>query len=383
MDLWRLRGRGLYSILKLQGEPCTKVPLVLGLLPLTALDAQQTLIIEESRLCEDCRVAVAEVAVLESMDTPGGGVVASPLTFTSDQKGRFFTTSFRAGSEIRVFHPDGTFDQVVGQKGKGPGEFTYVTLVRPGAGDSIWAFDMNWRATVLTPDLEYARTFQRPGQVHDGFVLPDGSWIVNMDHPVQERRGLPLHHLSREGDLSLSFGSEDREYIPSPPYMMMRSVAPSGDSCVWSVPRTKYEVEKWCLDGTLEKRLRRKAIWFEPYVRRNPINRFSPFQPWIVGVQEDAEGLLWVLIMVHSPEWSDLWEDDMARGGLPSKLFDTQVEVVDPETGRLLLSEMIPHPANGFVGDGRFYSYQEDEFGQPSISVFSLDLNNSGSVNGR
>jgi hypothetical protein len=347
--------------------PLLSMTLILG-----RVEAQTVLTLDLSRECDSCRLDLEAIAVLEGSDPPGGGgIVGEPRTFITDSHGRFLTVSYVLGSEIQVFSPIGDFQASVGQEGSGPGEFQHIGLLRPGPGDSIWAFELLGRVTILTPDLEYGRSFQFNHQLHDAVLLPTGFWVVNADVATLNRIGLPLHLISLGGELGISFGAETPTRNPFLPYTMMRSVTASGESCVWSASRTQYVIEEWCQDGTLRRKLVRKAAWFRPYLERGPIGRESPPPPWIMDIHQDREGRLWVLISVPSDDWGIQWKDGVKPG---PECFDTIVEVIDPVDGKLIRSQRIPQPTLGFYQDGRVFAYEEDVGGQPSISVFAITL---------
>ena len=346
------------------------------LIPFPAgLAAQEVRVIDTSSACHAGCIHWDVIAHLRSIDEPGGGLVGEPRTLTMNSRGEFMTTSYQVGSEIQVFHPDGTFSRTIGRDGSGPGEFRHISFLHPGPGDSIWAFDLSGRVSILSPDLRFIRSQRSVGHVNAGVLLSDGSWILNEDVSIPGHRGFPLHHLSPHGEILKSFGGDPEEYQPHLPYLNQRQIAAAEHDCVWAITRTRYLVERWCVDGERHAAVERETDWFRPYAVRNPVGQWSSIQPWVVGVQEDSEGLLWVLTVVASSRWQELWDDSMSgTGQFDYRMFETVIEVLDPISGRLLASERIPERAYGFVGPLGIYTYLEDSSGQPSIRVLSLTL---------
>ena len=60
-----------------------------------------------------------------------------------------------------------------------------------------------------------------------------------------------------------------------------------------------------------------------------------------------------------------------------SRVFDTMVEVIDPVSGSLVVSERVDPFLMGFLDDGHVAAYAEDAFGVPVISVFEVHLSTS------
>lgn len=90
-----------------------------------------------------------------------------------------------AGSgELRIYGSSGEFLRSVGGRGEGPGEFTAPSALWTGSRDSVRIFDRGLRRiSVLTPELEFARSIDMPGgspnptvvrfEADGGFLLAD------------------------------------------------------------------------------------------------------------------------------------------------------------------------------------------------------------------
>lgn len=56
------------------------------------------------------------------------------------------------------------------------------------------------------------------------------------------------------------------------------------------------------------------------------------------------------------------------------RAFDTIIEVIDPDSGRILGSQRLSVPVQGFVDDGRVYAIEITPIGDYRISVWDLGL---------
>jgi hypothetical protein len=123
--------------------------------------------------------------------------------------------------------------------------------------------------------------------------------------------------------------------------------------------------------------LQRDAEWFEPWVTDTPLGPDQPPpKPAVGAVKTDPQGRLWVLVLVPAEDWRDGlvsrewgWDIDVYRA------FDQILEVIDPESGELLVSRRFPdHDFIGFLGDDMVVSYREDEMGYPFLDIWRIAL---------
>jgi len=142
-------------------------------------------------------------------------------------------------------------------------------------------------------------------------------------------------------------------------------------------------LEEWDSSGRLLRTITREVEWFEPWFEPPAANaREQAPPPSPIGVYQDGEGLLWTLVHVADANWRPLPPGDVTEGGLTvttmqqrNRLHDTMVEVIDPESGRLLSSLRLDAYVRGFAGRGIVYSYVEDELGEhPRFVLEQLEL---------
>lgn len=261
-----------------------------------------------------------------------------------------------------------------GGEGSGPSEHRSITELAVGPGDSVYVFDSRQsRFNVWTPAGTFGRVGRLPGFPHEAFVLPDGRLLLQAWIRTPAHAGLPLHLLDREGEIVLSFGSEKGAFRPGNPLQRFRAVALTDDRAVWSGRYDRYELERWSLNGELQKRLVRDVHWFPP---RD--GEATPPQPTLRALTYDSAGLLWVLINVPDPNWDGTVPAD--RG--PSierdhRMFDTVIEVIDVRTGTLVLSRRHPLAFFRFIAPGLVPIGRERADGSRYIEIWTVDMTRS------
>ena len=154
-----------------------------------------------------------------------GGLIAV------DSRGRIFVGDQQA-SQIHAFGSGGEFIKSIGSKGEGPGEFSLLSDVRVGPGDSLYAFDLRrGRISAFDPlTLEFVKSFV-VGEDIDGRsardligVLESGFVVTYEDLPwpgteFNTERYKYARIVSRTG----LAGKESIVRVPSSEFMMVRS----------------------------------------------------------------------------------------------------------------------------------------------------------------
>ena len=154
-----------------------------------------------------------------------GGLIAV------DSRGRIFVGDQQA-SQIYAFGSGGEFIKSIGSKGEGPGEFSLLSDVRTGPGDTLYAFDLRrGRISAFDPStLEFVMSFVvgedidgRPARDLIG-VLESGFVVTYEDLPwpgtdFDTERYKYARIVSRTG----LAGKESIVRVPSSEFMMARS----------------------------------------------------------------------------------------------------------------------------------------------------------------
>ena len=91
----------------------------------------------------------------------------------------------RTSGQVRFYGSDGVFERAEGRRGEGPGEFEYMRALSRCSRDSIFAFDLDWSAVVLTEDGDIAGEFRPYGPADQAAGRPyelgcsgRGDWIA-------------------------------------------------------------------------------------------------------------------------------------------------------------------------------------------------------------
>ena len=251
--------------------------------------------------CAACEIVADPLVRLG--DTEGLGMLESGYNLVyTDRRGRFFVTARRP--YFWVFDSSGRVTHRIGRSGEGPGEFSNITGIAVGQADSIFVLDgILQRVSVYTPDLALARTF-RLGFSENGpelFVGP--SLVVNSGIHTEERVGLPLHVLDRDGRMTRSFGSliggvyrADMQEI-----IDQRKLGPSDADSFWAARTNQYLIEQWSTDGRLLQTLRREAPWFEVWWEIRSGVDVAPLTT--MSAIEQVGDTLWVLATVPGEQW--------------------------------------------------------------------------------
>jgi hypothetical protein len=304
---------------------------------------------------------------------------------TMDSRGLVYTTDLAvAPGLIQVFDQRGDLVRRIGREGAGPGEYRRVLPPFFGPGDTAFVVDYGLgRLTRLAPSGQYLGSSQLPGAPRQLIVLPRGLIASGgMRTPVSA--GLPLHRLSRMGDVELSFGTDTALLDPRRPLASRRVIGPADSNHVWSAFVDRYVVERWSVDGDRTHIIERDADWFETSEGyEGPATVVRP-PAAVQAVWEDPEGLLWVAVKVADRDWRRT--NHRAKPGdmilMPRSddhdIYDTIVEVIDVRRGVLVTSLRLRERLNWIVGGQPPVSYHEDEIGRPTYRLWRFRLTNTG-----
>jgi hypothetical protein len=284
-------------------------------------------------------------------------------------------------NRLKVFGADGSFLRSVGRAGDGPGEFRTVNHLALLEGDTIEVYDLGGaRLQRLGPRFEPGSITRLPGFLASSMRrTTDGRRVVNAIVAAPSGIGLPLHLVSEDGEILASFGSDPPIEDLRTPHRRRLSVTPR--ETAWSSSTTEYRLEEWTWEGLRLRSLVRSATWF----RRDGGRQLSPDgvpNAGVRAIREDREGRLWVVALVPGTNWESgvgPWEEQLTGEivtGITNmeRAFDTIIEVIDPGSGRLLGTQRLSVPVQGFVDDGRVYAIEITPIGDYRISVWKLEL---------
>lgn len=331
----------------------------------TGAYCQEVVLVTDQEACNDCLTLELAVTIGDEVE---GYVERGQVR--RDSRGRYYVPNASALTNVPVFDVDGTFIERIGRDGEGPGEYRGANHVRITEGDTLYVFDyMLRRVTVLSSSYEVVTTKLVDATPHTfGFdVLPDGRLVFNSVFYSAESAGLPLHLISERGRLVRSFGAVDQAYRADDQIGLARQIAAT-ESGVWSAPLHDYRIELWSLNGDLVKTLDREVDWFESteFEKGRGVRRDKPPRCQVAEFRIDERGLMWTMVWVPDPEWKEsIYVTKDERGGERllanhDDYHDTVIEVIDPETGRVLVSQRFDPRFTRWADADHVYKYYEE-----------------------
>ncbi|TVP43049.1 MAG: 6-bladed beta-propeller [Gemmatimonadales bacterium] len=336
----------------------------------------------QERVLRECEAPclIRAERVITFGEKTGPGYVGTPIGVVERSDGTWVLADREDQNRLKVFGADGSFLRSVGRAGDGPGEFRTINHLGLLDGDTIEVYDLGGlRIQRFGPRFEPGSITRVP-EFHAASMArtTDGRRVVNAVVALPSGIGLPLHLLSEDGQILASFGSE-------PPIEDLRashrrhfSLTPR--ETAWATPHTEYRLEEWSWEGRRLRTLVRNAPW----LTRDGDLLLSPDgvpNPWVRAIREDREGRLWVVALVPGTDWeSGVGPQEQFTGEVLTginnmeRAFDTIIEVIDPDSGRILGSQRLSMPVQGFVDDGRVYAVEITPIGDYRISVWELKL---------
>lgn len=366
---------------------CRVVSLTAGLAVSSVLSASaqvpETLVGTEAA-CPSCRILIEPVAQVG--DSLGDGFVGGLGVVLQSPDGRFFVSTESQPGYLLVFDAAGAFVERLGRSGQGPGEYTDPRPLSVSSGGILVVDAGRGRLTRLLgtdvdtwplPFVPLHSIEVRPG-LHVHAALPRSPALA----------GLPLHLFDMaSGKVTKSFGNPSGRYDPRRPFDLMLMLGPVADSSgFWSAPTNHYLLSKWSAEGERVGLLKRSVGWFETWSEFNEPAWQEPPPPQVVGLREDEQGLLWVVVRVADAEWAPMEPRRIAGGHtqtteeMKHSLYDTMVEVIDPQTGTLVTSRRLPSNAMTVAGD-MIVTYGVEGLGHPHYAMWRMTLQAPGGAN--
>ena len=351
-----------------------------GLCKTSALSSSPTKVIK-SRTASDakryCDIIAVPVVSLSPDPTGGHPDPGDQVVRTTD--GRYFTTT-TGGHQIAEWSSEGKFIKSVGREGMGPGELSPrgALMIFLGASDTLFVLDGDQRWSVFDTDLEYARNFVGRSNGRNSMsikLMKEGILTTGALAGGGADTDKSFHLMSYEGIGVRSFGPE----LGTPEGERISTLASDGEFWVPPVSGShgRIELERWSPEGRRTALIRRKTSWL-PEKGYAPI-RGEPQLPEYDFIHVDANGLLWIGIVVRDRRWRQL--QGAERRKYQDELYDARIEVLDPTSGRIIASLTYDGPSTPMPPFGRFfpssnraYRIAEDSLGFRSIQVYDVFL---------
>jgi hypothetical protein len=314
--------------------------------------------ISSSTSCPTCSIELQHVVTLGSPTDSSGLTPFSRVVL--DSRGRYYAAPVTDPGQIAVYDSAGRWIQTVGTFGPGPSEFGHIRSVVVGRGDTLHVFH-DIRYSVVAPSYEVVRSPRFAASVGSSAILDDGILALTAWIPGDGRGQYPAHVMASDS-LLLSFGADsptaNERYAQ---YAKFQEVTSGNDGSLWLTHANRYRIEQWDTSGQKLSIVDRDAWWFPSRSSGMP----SPYLARFGAISVDKKGLLWVLISVPKLGLRPLNRDPLPQNERNAKPVDLYavleewlrhgssiVEVIDLNTGSLLVSHRDYDPLYRFAGPG-------------------------------
>ena len=338
--------------------------------------------VSDSPSCPRCRIQLHKIATLGSAgDSVSPDIMASVAT---DSRGNYYVGPVDTPGAVLIYGARGKIIGSVGRFGKGPGEHMSVGTVKVGRGDTLYVYDAGtWRLSVYTPSRVLVRSVQLPSRAHirDFHPLPGGQVLIAGSVSSGPGAGRPLHVVSAGGTILRSFGTQVPPLERDGP-LEQPATALTPDGRVWHTAENRYQLERWTPAGQRDQILIRRTRWFAPYPleKAAPDIQTAPPKPTIRRILQESDTLLWVQLHVSATDWKQTWSGDPRRAPPITSLdtylgfFDTILEVINPATGQLVVSQRVKEPLQRFFGENLTFTHREDTDGYRYVDIWQVAL---------
>jgi hypothetical protein len=345
--------------------------------------------------CRGCAIVLDSIAYLPH---PDDSVAVEPWSRVErNSRGQFFVIEGSARRSVVFFDSSGRVAGTFGKPGTGPGEFSRLSEVKVGRGDSLFVFDSKW-VHVFSPSFEYARHYPLaalarpyPGQsvvLRDGrMVLPTSAnriALLNVDGTLDSasRAGvegpwqpaaLRAIGIWLQGSDTVRCLDCGRRYV---------GLANDGDA-IWSGAMNIFVIQKHDLSGRLLQQITRDVDWFPPWHSDMPAGNSAAvreyfMRPRLVGAAQNPDGL--IIVLVHRASRANPFPPEFDfLGSSPGKVsaidlhHETVVEVLDPASVKLLASVRLQGEAV-LLNDGLIAQFVPDSVNARATKILRLRI---------
>ncbi|MGH7500614.1 MAG: 6-bladed beta-propeller [Longimicrobiales bacterium] len=322
-------------------------------------------------VCPECRIVLSQVASLGHPSDPASvqsdaAVAGCMVAAASD--GTFLLGGVVGGGEIFVYGRDGQVASSIGQEGAGPGEFG-SDLRLMTAGDTVIVVD-NSNARIVTTDLNGAvlESFQLPIRVNSFARLATGHYLLHGRPSIGPDQPL-FRLLDGTGTEISKFGRSTRDAWDTDQWV----VSPGKSAHFWAASMWEYRLFRGWND-TLATAVIRDVDWFPSENVWSPeILETEPPPPLIMYLHETDDRLLWVFVALADSDWAPGIPDAGSAQWFKDS-FDTMIEVIDLDGGRVLASHRSDDYLGGVCGTKLVYAVTPEHTGHVMVSVFEPHL---------
>lgn len=271
----------------------------------------------------------------------------------------YYFSSFSFRHEIRIFDQNGKHVGSLGKRGAGPGEFQMIWALQATEAEMIYAFDpLLQRLTIFSSDGTILRTSPFPIKMtsNGALLLSTGLVVVNSLQFTPDGFGHPLHVVSLEGKILSSFGATEGRTVLAPDLTeieTLRSICEAEEpGLIWSLPMKEYLIEKW--DAKAGKRIVSHRLSREWQLGGGDL----------LAISCDDDGHILVIgrtsDSIRAPSTST--DNNQAQ-----QRYDTVVDVIDKESGRLVATLRHDDQPMGFIRGAELLTYREHRDGSGDV----------------
>lgn len=321
--------------------------------------------------CSECRITLSRVAALGHPSDPASvqsDAAATGCMVAAASDSTFLVSGVVGGGEVFVYGRDGRVASSIGRRGAGPGEFG-SSLRLMTAGDTVIVVD-NSNTRIVTMDRNGAvlASFRLPSGINGFARLATGEYLLHGRPFVGPDQ--PLFRLLDDSGAEISnFGRSTQVAWDTDQWV----ISPAKSADFWAASMWEYKLFRGWRDS-LDVALVRDVDWFpSDNAWSEEILVTEPPSPLITYLHETDDRLLWVFVALADPDWApDIPDPGSAQWFRDS--FDTMIEVIDLDEGRVLASHRFDDYLGGICGTKLVYAVTPAPDGDVTVSVFEPRL---------
>ncbi len=328
-------------------------------------------VVDDGQACPDCRILMEEVATLGDPDDPASirlDAIREGCRVGRLSTGEYLVSAVVGGGEIFVYDGNGPAVRLIGQRGRGPGEFGRNLQLVVTPGDTVHVVDnSNYRITSFDAKGDFLGSFQLPGRTHSFARLESGDFLLHTrpTGTVQDHRAI-FHLLAPGGELRASFGEPTRDLVEFDLWI----VSPGSQGTFWTASSWEYQLYQWHAPDSLRSTVVREAAWFpRGQVWSEDTWTRVPPPTFLTHIYEAQDGLVWTYTTVPDLDW----QPGPAGPTSPEwtrVVYDMIVEVLDLEAGSVVARLRLDEVLGAVCGAPYMYSVIETTEGDTRIKVF-------------
>lgn len=338
-----------------------------------------------------------------------------------DSQRRLFVLDAQA-QQVKVYSPDGQYEQTIGGKGGGPGEFVGAIFVLHGPGDTLFIPDVqNQRLNRFAPDGSVLESY--PLMIEDGlptvFQATSGGVVAMQLRPF----GLPGRPVTDSMDIIALLGSDGSisdtlQIFPSGGTLNLGGETPEinlyAPEATWALTNdmqllfginNDYRIRIYSEDSELEriftKPFERRPVtegdrsaimgfleraWVDAGVPPQALGRlrslvhFGEFIPAFANIQAGPGGTIWIQ---HVQSAAGLSEEELEEFNIIEDTGAPDWDVFDAEGRFLGIVTMPPRFSPRLFLDNKIYGVWRDDLDVQYVvrmRIEGVELDDTGAV---